>query len=115
MKKLKSLINEIKTKPNPKVKELEEFQKLDFDTHPNGMGLQAIYFYPNNFGVSVITGESSMYINAGQPYEIGILKTMKKEWTITYDTPITSDVLGYQTETNVNDVMIPVKNLKKEK
>ena len=109
MKKLKNTI-----KHDPKVKGLKEFQKLDFGTHPGGLGLQATHFYPNGFGVSVVTGDSFFCISINGAYEIAILKGNKEEWDLTYDTPITSDVLGHQTEPDVNDVMTQVKNLKKE-
>ncbi len=80
---------------------------LNFKPHPMGMGgSQAEHEFPNGYGVSVITG-SMFYTSDDAPYEIAIIKY----GDICYDTPITDDVLGYQTEADVDDVLRQVEEL----
>ena len=95
---------------------MKKFNDLVFENHPNGMGgFQARMDFPNGFGVSVVCGEhlysiprtnlyaASMY----EAYEVAILKN----GSLCYDTPITDDVLGYLTPTEVTDVMKRVQSL----
>ncbi len=86
---------------------------LNFKPHPMGMGgSQAEHEFPNGYGVSVITG-SMFYTSDDAPYEIAIIKrSLKfKNGNICYDTPITDDVLRYQTEADVDDVLRQVEEL----
>ena len=62
--------------------------------------------FDNGYGVSVISGKC-FYSDEEHPYEVAILK----DGNITYDTPLTDDVLGYQTETSVTEIMKQVQEL----
>jgi len=53
-------------------------------------------FYSNGYGVSVISNEFS-YGGRDGLYEIAILIGEEDDYALCYDTPITSDVLGYLT------------------
>jgi hypothetical protein len=59
-------------------------------------GKQKIYRFPNGLGASVVQHEYSYGGNAGQ-WELGVIKFVGNtdEWHLTYDTEVTSDVLGY--------------------
>lgn len=51
------------------------------------------FHFKNGYGASVIRGS---YSYGGQQglYELAVLRKRRKHWEITYNTPITSDVLG---------------------
>ncbi len=81
--------------------------ELNFEPHPAGLGgTRATHMFPNGFGVSVITGKM-FYTSESHPYEIAV--TDKDG--ITYDTPITSDVLGHLTEEDANKILAGVEAL----
>lgn len=91
-----------------------KFEDLKFEPHPVGDGIRARHTFPNGYGVSVvrftIMGRSGSYGSERGLYEIGILK----DGNLTYDTPITDDVLGYQTEAEVTEVMAKVEALREQ-
>ena len=94
---------------------MKEFKDLLFKKHPNGFGFQSVMEFENGYGVSVVCGQffycspkknlpdASMY----HTYEVAIMEG----GSLTYDTPITDDVLGYLTPTEVTDVMKQVQSL----
>ena len=89
---------------------MKTFSDLNFKAHPNGPGTQAILFFPNGYGVSVIAG-SIFYTNCEEPYELAVLLGGEKKPSLTYATPITNDVIGYLTEEKVTAIMKDVQNL----
>lgn len=95
---------------------MKKFNDLVFENHPNGMGgFQARMDFPNGFGVSVVCGQffycspknnlpdASMY----RTYEVAIMEG----GSLTYDTPITDDVIGYVPAEEVSKIMGLVQNL----
>ena len=92
-----------------------KFSDLNFEPHPNWDGVQARHFFDNGYGISVvrfrgIVGGGSYGYEAGL-YESAVLKGTEEDWDICYDTPITSDVLGYQTEEEVEVLLYEIENL----
>ena len=87
---------------------MKTFKDLEFKIHPNHplFDTQAEMHFENGYGVSVITGKSA-YSNSINTYEVAILF----EGQITYNTHITDDVIGYQDEDDVNDIMKKVQEL----
>jgi hypothetical protein len=83
------------------------FKDLEFINRGGAMGTQACAYFDNGYGVSVITG-SMFYTNPNTPYEVAILK---EGVGITYDTHITDDVLGWQTASEVSEIMRQVQEL----
>jgi len=73
-----------------------------------GIGVQCIVQYPNGYGASVVKGEHT-YGGKDGLYELAVFD---KDGQITYNTPITDDVLGYLTESDVEKILIDIKNLK---
>ena len=63
--------------------------------------------FDNGFGVSVVSHTHSYGGRSGL-YEVAVLDS---DGNLTYETPVTSDVIGYLTEENVTDVMKQVQNL----
>ena len=83
------------------------FQELNFQTHPMGQGKQCIVQFPNGYGASIVQSE---YTYGGKDglYELAVFG---KDGHISYDTPITNDVLGYLSEQDVEKTLIDIKNL----
>lgn len=74
---------------------MKTFKDLQFDPHKVGVGTHAQMYFDNGYGVSVVCGELF--------YSNGI---------DTYETDITSDVLGDQTADEVSEIMRRVQKLK---
>jgi len=89
-------------------KTIKTFKDLEFKIHPNHPYFEtaSTMSFDNGFGVSVVTGESA-YSSESSPYEIAILHND----SLTYDTHITDDVIGHQTESDVTKVMGKVQKL----
>ncbi|MBL4809052.1 MAG: hypothetical protein JKY43_03215 [Phycisphaerales bacterium] len=86
---------------------MKTFKDLEFKPHSIGNGLQVVMNFDNNYGVSVVKFNGSYGFNSDL-WEVAILY---KE-ALTYNTDITDDVLGYQTDQDVTDIMKKVQMLK---
>ena len=78
---------------------------------------QAIYFFENGYGISVINiigtnGENYSYTKNKDEYEIAVLEGSKNNSRITYDTVITDDVIGYLKIEEVYKIMEEIEKLK---
>lgn len=84
--------------------------------HPAGRGgTQKIYRFPNGYGASVIQYPGSYGYDDGL-WELAVLKFRDKDsWSITYDTPITDDVIGYLSEVEVQDILAKIEALEPDK
>jgi hypothetical protein len=89
---------------------MKKFQDLPFFPMNDGfmVGKQARMTFENGYGVSVV---SHTYSYGGKDglFEIAVLD---KDGNLTYDTPVTNDVIGYLTEEDVTDVLKQVQELK---
>ena len=94
---------------------METFKDLKFKPHSVGEGLSSQRFFTNGFGVSVvrftINGMKGSYTNNDQEWELAVLKGNKNDWELTYDTPITEDVIGYLSEDEVTEIMKKIQQL----
>lgn len=72
-----------------------------------GMGKQCIVQYSNGYGASIVQGPHT-YGGKDGLYELAVFG---KDGEITYDTPITNDVLGYLSEAEVEKTLLDIKNL----
>tara|TARA_R110000851_G_scaffold221122_2_gene373907 strand:+ start:429 stop:830 length:402 start_codon:yes stop_codon:yes gene_type:complete len=70
-------------------------------------GVRAIMEFPNGYGISVIQSSFSYGGDEGL-FEIGVLDHKRE---LTYETPITSDVIGYLTDEEVSEIMIQIQKL----
>jgi hypothetical protein len=86
---------------------MKTFKDLEFNPHGIGNGVHAIMNFDNNYGVSVVMFNGSYGGKQGL-YEIAILYGED----ITYSTEITDNVLGWQSEEDVTEVMQKVQLLK---
>ena len=96
---------------------MKTFDDLKFKIHPaslnmsvftlmNHFGDQAKIFFDNGYGVSVVTGTA-----AYGEYEVAVLKGKEDDYSLTYDTPITDDVIGCDNKDEVNEIMKKVQEL----
>lgn len=96
---------------------MKTFKDLIFQPHPlkkfSEENEQAIMFFPNGYGVSVLFGKQ-FYSNGIDTYELAVLKGDEREYNLTYKTPITRDVLGNLTEGEVTQAMIKVQQLEQQ-
>ena len=82
------------------------------DAIPFYNGIQKLYKFENGYGASVVCHDGSY----GGPYkhdcdnlwEIAVLDSDNK---ITYHTPVTQDVIGHQTEEDVEKVLKEISEL----
>lgn len=87
-----------------------KFSDLAFKPHPSFPGAtQAIMSFDNGYGISVIHGNSSFHCD-DKTYEVAILK----DGSLCYDTPLTDDVLGYQTKCNITKIMKELQTYEKD-
>ncbi len=90
---------------------MKTFKDLKFKSHPYGDGKQAVMFFKNGYGISVIRFSGS-YTSDDTEWEIGVLIGDKKESELCYTTPITDDVIGHLHDDEVTEIMKRIQNLK---
>jgi len=93
-----------------KLKVMKKFEDLEFDKlsdEPYMSGVRSRMMFENGFGVSVV---SHTYSYGGKDglFEIAVLD---KEGNLTYETSVTSDVIGYLNPEEVTEVMEQVQKL----
>ena len=89
---------------------MKTFQDLEFEQindAPFMVGKKARMHFDNGYGVSDVSHSYSYGGKIGL-FEIAVLD---KDGNLTYDTPVTNDVIGYLTEEDVTDVMKQVQEL----
>lgn len=90
---------------------MKTFEDLEFeqiDDVPFMVGKRSRMHFDNGFGVSVIS-HSHSYGGRNGLYEVAVLDS---DGNLTYETPVTNNVIGYLTEEDVSDVMKQVQELK---
>jgi hypothetical protein len=96
------------------IKELVDLLNLnyktfeDIDFQPNWAGIAGKIMFENGYGASVIRNAHSYGGNIGL-YELAIFDNDGK---LTYDTPITGDVLGFLSPKEVTNYLIQIQDLK---
>ncbi len=85
-----------------------KFSDLQFNPAHDGIATQV--FFGNGYGASVI---SHQYSHGGKDglYELAVLMGDEDDWGITYQTHITSEVLGHLTEEDVESYLNQIKSL----
>lgn len=86
---------------------IKQYNKYIIDFNSINNGMQIVFRFDNNYGLSVVS-HSFSYGNKQEKFEIAIIKFNSEDdndWNITYDTPITDDVLGYQSKGDALDVI----------
>ena len=88
---------------------MKTFKDLDFNphpTHPNGV--QARITFGNGYGASVVRSQYTYGGDRGL-YELAVFG---KDGHISYDTPITNDVLSYLKAEEVTKILEQIQLLK---
>jgi hypothetical protein len=96
-------------------KKMENFKTLP--SRPLNTGIQYIAKFPNNYGASVVQHQFSYGGNIGL-WEIAVVQYEEGEtdihnFKLTYDTPITYDVIGHLEDEEVNKILADIKALPK--
>lgn len=73
----------------------------------NKFNEQYIYKAANGYGASIIRGHHTYGGEKGL-WELAVLDS---EGGITYDTPITDDVIGWLSDDQVNELLVKISNL----
>jgi len=86
--------------------------------YPIGDGVQRTYKFKNGYGASVvrfkILNSYSSYTDNEREWELAVLKFNKNgDWYLTYETPITNDVIGHLKKNNVENILQKINKLKK--
>lgn len=94
---------------------MKQFKDLQFKSHQTGEGVQSVMMFENGYGVSVVRfkvmGTFGSYTSNEGEWELAVLQGNENEWSLTYDTPITDDVMGHLSEQEVTDIMKQVQEL----
>ena len=103
------------------MKPIKTFKDLEFEMHPILLDAKsqdtkeifanskhAVMEFENGYGVSVIFGDQ-FCSNGIDTYEVAIIKDNH----VCFDTPLTDNVLAYQNEDEVTEIMRKVQELNK--
>ena len=85
-----------------------KFSELKFEQWPDMGGIYCRIQFENGYGASIVKHPYS-YGGKDGLYEIAVIDS---EGQITYDTPITNDVIGYLSEDDVEKYVNDIKDLK---
>lgn len=89
---------------------MKKFEDLEFENLNPLSGLTGVrtkMMFDNGFGVSVVSHDFS-YGGRNGLYEVAVLDS---GGDLTYETPITNDVIGWLSENEVSEVMAKIQNL----
>ena len=91
---------------------ITNFVPNEVNQHPHDpMGVQELFFFPNGYGASVVRSPKISYGAREGLMELAVLNGIQGSWNITYDTPITDDVLGYLSVSEVEDYLLQISRL----
>lgn len=87
---------------------MKTFSDLEFKDMPDSyQGIQATIKFDNGYGASIVRHNFS-YGHEDGLYELAVLDSRDR---LTYDTPVTDDVLGYLSEDEVTDALKQIQEL----
>lgn len=76
----------------------------------HGRGVQRVYRFQNGYGASVIRTDFSYGGKEGL-WELAVVRWSDDSWSIVYDTPVTSDVLGRLSDADVSEALAAIRVL----
>ena len=89
-----------------------KFTDLKFKDRQGLPGIHVIVFFPNGYGASIVKGDGTYGAEDGL-YELAVLQGSLDSWHICYETPLTSDVLGYLKPNDVTGHLVAIEELPK--
>ena len=89
---------------------MKEFKDLEFKPIFNNTGIQAIMFFDNDYGCSVVRHYFS-YGNKDGLYELAVIKKYEESFVLVYNTVVTDDVEGFLSEEMVTGLMLDIQSL----
>ena len=90
---------------------MKMFDDLVFEERDDMLpGTRSTFFFDNGYGVSVITGPM-FHTDVDHPYELAVLKGFVENSRLCYDTPVTDDVIGHLSESEISATMELVQKL----
>ena len=81
---------------------------IDNNIISNSTAEQTFYRFPNGYGASVIYGKHTYGLEVAV---IWFIPQTEVDWKITYNTPLTDDVIGYVED--LDEVLKSIKELEK--
>ncbi len=93
------------------MKHTKTFNDLEFKSHPIGTGTQAKIFFENGYGASIVGGTIGLRGDGVNTFEVAIIHGSMEKFKLVYDTPITDDVLNYQTKSEVTKILKQIEKL----
>lgn len=89
----------------------EGFEEFLVERYPDMDGVHYVFRFANDYGASVIKVSGS-YGYRNDQWELGVVIFDEDgQYELTYDTPITKDVIGYLTDEDVRDLLGRIKEL----
>lgn len=89
---------------------IKDYNKYIIDINAYHKGMQVVFQFDNGYGLSVVS-HSFSYGNDDELFEIGVIKFDDLGYELTYETPITGDVLGHQSKEDLLNVIEQAINL----
>ena len=83
------------------------FTDLKFEERKGLPGIRAFHLFENGYGASVVKGYGTYGGDEGL-YELAVVGP---NGSLAYDTPVTDDVLGYLSETDVTEALAKIEAL----
>ena len=77
-------------------------------------------FFDNGYGASIVrrgegyNGGDGFFqprTSDSHPYELAVIFGRDEDWELTYDTPVTDDVIGYLNDEDLIDTLARIENL----
>lgn len=111
MVKVEIIINQIQTMfPEAEVELVDKNQEICITKEKEAEDPFRIRVgFPNNYGASII--RNNLSYGSGLEVEIGVISKEEGKWGLTYETPITNDVIGYLKEDDIYKVLKEIKAL----
>lgn len=73
-------------------------------------GSQRVVRFPNGYGASIVRGPYT-YGGSDGLFELAVVRFDGDGWDLTYETPVTDDVLGWLTEAQVEETLAAIEAL----
>ena len=73
-------------------------------------GTQHLYRFANGYGASVVQGIGTYGGEQGK-WELGVMKFDGEDYSLTYDTPVTGDVIGWLDPEGVAELLVKIAAL----